>query len=60
MGIFRVSKRPRGKSEIISVKSIIRGALLVQDFQVGIENQFLVVDIIDGDMFLQVQEMRKA
>ena len=58
--LFRVRARSRTKAEFISVKSIIRGALLVQEFVQGRENEYLVMDVIDGDMFLRVQNMRQC
>ncbi|KAJ6572855.1 hypothetical protein DFH09DRAFT_916508 [Mycena vulgaris] len=55
LGFHRVRERQRQKSEFISVHSIIRGALLVPDFDK--KGDYLVVDIIDGDMFLRLKEM---
>jgi hypothetical protein len=52
----RVRSNPRGFSEFISVESIIRGALLVQAY--GSAEEFLVVDVVDGDMWLRMKEMK--
>ena len=41
--------------EIISVQSIVRGALLVQDSD-SLDDYF-VVDTVDGDMFLRMQTL---
>jgi hypothetical protein len=56
--LHRVRSKPRGSSEFISVESIIRGALLVQAY--GSSGEFLVVDVIDGDMWLRMKEIRSV
>ena len=53
LGFFRLKAQSRAKTEIFPVASIIRGALLVRDFDSD-ENEYLVLDVIDGDMFLRV------
>lgn len=55
LGFYRVGAQPRNKTEIISTQSIIRGAYIVPDFEK--DTEFLVVDTIDGDMFLRLQHM---
>ena len=57
LGLYRLGMKPRGSAEIISLESIERGALLVSDFDTEREDEFLVVDVLDGDMFLRVKEM---
>ncbi|KAK7677044.1 hypothetical protein QCA50_020009 [Cerrena zonata] len=52
---YRIGAQPRNKAEVISVHFIIRGAYVVPDFER--ETEFLVVDTIDGDMFLQLQDI---
>ena len=54
-GFFRICAKPRTSCEFIFVRSIIRGALLVEDF--GREGDLLVVDTVDTDMFLRLQQM---
>ncbi|KAG0694025.1 hypothetical protein DFH29DRAFT_985372 [Suillus ampliporus] len=54
LNLFRVRARPRAQAEFFSVRSIICGALLVQD---GNSLDYLVVDTVNMDMFLRVQEM---
>ncbi|KAG2101790.1 hypothetical protein BD769DRAFT_1697154 [Suillus cothurnatus] len=54
LNIFRVRAKPRVRTEFFSVRSIIRGALLVQDDN---SLDYLVVDTIDTDMFLRVRDM---
>ena len=55
LGLFRVGAKPN--SEFIPLRSIIRGALLVQDFDEEKSGEFIVVDVIDGDMFFRIKEM---
>ncbi|KAG1890839.1 hypothetical protein F4604DRAFT_1888578 [Suillus subluteus] len=45
--------RPRAQAEFFSIRSIIRGALLVHDADLD----YFVVDTVDTDMFLHVKEM---
>ncbi len=52
----RVREQPRSKSEFISVHSIVRGALLVPDFEKS--SDYLVHDLVDADMFLRMKEMQ--
>jgi hypothetical protein len=54
LNIFRVRAKPRMRTEFFSVRSIIRGALLVQDDN---SLDYLVIDTIDTDMFLHVRDM---
>lgn len=55
LGFYRIGAQPRNKAEFISIHSIIRGAYIVPDFEK--DSEFLVVDTIDGDMFLRLFEM---
>ena len=50
VGLFRLRAQQRDKSEIFPISSIIRGALLVQDYD--IRNEYLIMDIVDSDYFL--------
>ncbi|KAJ7749592.1 hypothetical protein DFH07DRAFT_869219 [Mycena maculata] len=51
----RVHAKPRKRSEFISIHSIIRGALIVQDFDKP--DEFIVVDIADADMSLRLKKI---
>lgn len=51
----RVRAKPRRQAEFISVRSIIRGAVLVPDFDKA--GDFLVFDILDGDTSLRLKEL---
>ena len=57
LGFFRVKAQPRDKTEIFPVASIIRGALLVKDFD-SLADEYLVVDVVDGDMFLRIKDLK--
>ena len=53
LGFYRYKAKPRAQSEFISTKSIIRGAVLADDPEhIG---EALLIDVIDTDMFLQMQ-----
>jgi hypothetical protein len=56
LGFHRLNAPRRMKSEFISVRSIIRGALVVEDF--GKSKEFLVIDFIDTDMFLRLKGLQ--
>ncbi|KAJ7248079.1 hypothetical protein C8J57DRAFT_1438022 [Mycena rebaudengoi] len=55
LGFYRVRAKPRQNSEFISVHSIIRGALLIPAGDK--HREFLVVDVVDPDMFLRLKSM---
>ncbi|KAK0434530.1 uncharacterized protein EV420DRAFT_1623783 [Desarmillaria tabescens] len=60
LGFYRVSAKKRDECIFISIYSIIRGALLVEDFgfnrgstnQSNQSKEYLVVDVVDEDMYL--------
>ncbi|KAF8120295.1 hypothetical protein EV363DRAFT_1191298 [Boletus edulis] len=52
--LTRVKARPRTASMFIPIRSIVRGALLYPDPKH--KDEFLVVEHIDGDMFLRMKE----
>ncbi|KAG1907617.1 uncharacterized protein F5891DRAFT_938593, partial [Suillus fuscotomentosus] len=54
LNLFRVRAKPWARTEFLSVRSIIRGALLVQDSN---SLNYLIVDTVDTDMFLRVRDM---
>ncbi|KAG2746427.1 hypothetical protein P692DRAFT_20739914 [Suillus brevipes Sb2] len=58
LNLLRVRAQPCAKAEFFSVRSIIRGALLVQDSG-GNPLDYFVVDTINTDMFLRVREMHQ-
>ncbi|KAF9235747.1 hypothetical protein BU15DRAFT_77676 [Melanogaster broomeanus] len=57
LGFWRIRAQPRSESTFISCRSIIRGAMVVPDFDEP--GDYLVVDGVDTDMFLRVGMLRK-
>jgi len=53
LGFLRLKKASPNACEFISIHSIIRGALLAEDF--ANPGDFLVIDILDADMFLRLK-----
>ncbi|KAF8427564.1 hypothetical protein L210DRAFT_3614930 [Boletus edulis BED1] len=56
LGFTRLCTRPTARSEFISLRSVVRGALLVPDFRHA--GDFFLVDYIDGDWFLRAKQLR--
>ena len=54
LGIYRLQLRARG-NQIISLESVVRGALIVSDPDKP--EEYLVVDTVDTDMFLQIKQL---
>ena len=54
LGLYRLQLKTK-QYEIISLESIVRGALLVPDS--ARPGQYLVVDTVDGDMFLRMKSL---
>ena len=50
--------KAREACKFFSVKSIIRGALLAPSFDD--EDEYLVLDVLDGDMFLRVRDIHNV
>lgn len=50
-----VRARQRAFSVFISVESIVRGALLVEDFGAEYGDEYLVIDVVDSDMWLRLK-----
>jgi hypothetical protein len=53
----RLRSRPYSKACVVMAASIIRGALMVQDFRSQYEDDFLVVDVIDADFWLRFKQI---
>lgn len=60
LGLWHIGMKPRILSEFVFIGSIIQGSVLVQDFEDGRESEYIVMDLIDGDMFLWVKEMQNC
>ncbi|KAH6871585.1 hypothetical protein BKA70DRAFT_1130952 [Coprinopsis sp. MPI-PUGE-AT-0042] len=55
---IRVRQRLQAKAVVVFAETIIRGALLVKDFSNEAGRDFLVVDIVDADMFMRMKRDR--
>lgn len=55
LSIYRWHLRARTRCEVISLKRIIRGAVLVADTRY--KGDYFVIDTLDADMFLRVKYM---
>lgn len=58
LGLFRVRASPRAKAEFVSIRTFIRGAVLVPDFSK--EGDYFVFDLLDSDMFLRVRQLTEV
>lgn len=56
LGFYRIQGKPRNMCEFISIHTIIRGALLSEDYEKP--GDFLVMDVIDTDMFLRMKSLQ--
>ncbi|KAG1826427.1 hypothetical protein EV424DRAFT_1600316 [Suillus variegatus] len=56
LGLYRVRAKPRASLELISVESIIRGAVLASDPATA--GDYFVVDTIDTDIFLRMKSLQ--
>ena len=54
LGIYRLQLRA-SQYQIISLNSVVRGAVIISDF--SNPGEFLVVDTIDTDMFLRMKQL---
>jgi hypothetical protein len=52
----RLRARPSASSEFITLHAVIRGALLVPDFER--DGDFFLVDLVDPDMFLRARRQQ--
>lgn len=53
--IHRVFARPRQESQFYFLRSVVRGAALVEDSKAY--GEYLVWDVIDDDMYLRIKQM---
>ena len=58
LGFTRLQARPTVQSEFISLRSVVRGALLVPDFKHA--GDFFLVKYVDGDWFLQAKQFNNS
>lgn len=59
LGFYRVAAKKRDEYIFILIYSIIRGALLVEDFGLKAVStkEYLVVDVVDEDMYLHMKAL---
>lgn len=59
LGFYRLRARPRVFSQFVSIYSIIRGVLLVEDSSSDLSNgqDYFVVDTVDADMFFRMKKV---
>ena len=57
LGFLRVRAKPISAPEFISIRSIIRGAVLVPAFDK--KEDYLVMDVLDADMFVRIRKIQK-
>lgn len=53
----RLRSRPRLSSSFISVESIVRGALISKDYGAEYGDEYLVVDVVDFDLWLRLKTL---
>ena len=53
LGLCRVKSRSRKDSIVVPIRSLVRGALTIAEHSSLHSNERLVVDALDGDMFLR-------
>ncbi|KAG1896735.1 uncharacterized protein F5891DRAFT_1245689 [Suillus fuscotomentosus] len=58
MGLWRMRAKPRSSSEIISVRSIVRGAALTRNPET--DGDYFVIHTVDTDMFLRVKALQAS
>lgn len=56
LGFTRLRSRHLAQSEFISLRSVVRGALLVPDFKHA--GDFFLVDYVDSDWFLRAKQLQ--
>lgn len=59
LGFLRVRARPRKQADFIFVDSLIRGAVLVDDYGSEHHDERFVVDTLDSDMFIRLRHMHR-
>lgn len=56
----RVQARHRSKATLIHVESIIRGAVLVKDFEAEHDDEYIVMDVLDADLWWRMKSVSLA
>lgn len=56
----RVQARHRSKATFIHVQSIVRGAILVKDFEAEHGDEYIVMDVLDADLWWRMKSVSIA
>jgi len=56
----RVQARHRSKATLVHVESIVRGAVLVKDFEAEHGDEYIVMDVLDADLWLRMKSVSLA
>lgn len=56
----RIQARPRSGAVVIDLDSIVRGALLVKAYGAQYDDEYIVVDAIDADMWWRMKTIKLA
>ena len=56
----RVQARHRSKATFIHVESIVQGAVLVKDFEAEHGDEYIVMDVLDADLWWQMKSVSLA
>jgi hypothetical protein len=56
----RVQARHRSKTTFIHVESIVRGAVLVRDFEAEHHDEYIVMDVLDADLWWRMKSVSLA
>ena len=57
LGLIRRRARPRKESEFISLHSIVRGAVAIQDLDCQEQDEYFLYNYLDFDMFLRTWQL---
>ena len=55
--LTRVRARPREGSVVVTVESILRGALVVQDLEATQKDEYLVIEAVDEDLWWRMKDL---
>jgi hypothetical protein len=56
----RVQARHRSKATLIHVESIVRGAVLVKDFEAEHNDEYIIMDVVDADLWWRMKSVSIA
>ena len=56
----RVQARHRSKATFIHVESIVRGAVLVKDYEAEHNDEYIIMDVLDADLWWRMKSVSLA